>query len=67
MKAAKGGGTPVALASGLGRASDVAVDATHVYWTDTDAGTIMKIAKQLVIWRKKTCRPCRSGPPSFVA
>ena len=45
MKAAKGGGAPVALASGLARASDIAVDATHVYWTDTDAGTIMKIAK----------------------
>ena len=45
MKAPIGGGAPVVVASGQQRATDIAVDATDVYWTDTDAGTIMKIAK----------------------
>jgi hypothetical protein len=45
MKVAKAGGPPVILASEQRRATDIAVDATAVYWTDAEAGTIMKIAK----------------------
>jgi len=40
-----GGGPTVVVAAAQRRATDVAVDATSIYWTDTDAGTIMKIAK----------------------
>jgi len=45
MKAPIGGGAPVVVAAGQQRATDVAIDAASVYWTDTDAGAIMKIAK----------------------
>ena len=38
-----GGGTPIALASNEVGAWAIAVDATHVYWTNQDTRTVMKV------------------------
>jgi hypothetical protein len=38
-------GQPTALASNLNRPSAIAVDATHIYWTDVGDGQIMMLAK----------------------
>ena len=43
MKVPIAGGTPTELAGGLGYPSRVAVDQTSLYWTDSDAGVVMKV------------------------
>ena len=45
MKAALEGGTPVALASGQNLPLGIAVDGTSVYWTNSNGGSVMKVAK----------------------
>jgi hypothetical protein len=39
-----GGGTPTKLAKGI-QPWSIVVDSTSIYWTDTAAGTVMKLAK----------------------
>ena len=45
MKVAKSGGMPTELVGGQTEALYVAVDDTHVYWTDETAGTVMRVSK----------------------
>jgi hypothetical protein len=46
MKAPKGGGGLVTLASGQGSPEAIALDATAVYWTNYSfKGPVMKVAK----------------------
>ena len=46
MRARKGGGEPQTLASGQKSPYSLAVDATSVYWTNIDDGTVMKVDKE---------------------
>jgi sugar lactone lactonase YvrE len=39
------GEAPVTLASGLNDPQGIALDATHVYWTDKGGGTVMKVPR----------------------
>src|SRR5262249_48900093 len=43
-RASISGGAPVVLALGQ-TITGVVLDATHVYWTDTNAGTVSRVAK----------------------
>jgi hypothetical protein len=40
-----GGGPPTVLATGQVGVNDVTADATSLYWTEAEVGTIMKLAK----------------------
>ncbi|HLK41474.1 MAG TPA: hypothetical protein VKU41_32215 [Polyangiaceae bacterium] len=40
----RGGGTVTTLVSGLNRPYGIAVDATHVYWTNNGDGRVMKLS-----------------------
>jgi hypothetical protein len=44
MQVPVGGGTPTTLAAGQAWPYFIAVDATHVYWTNFDDGTVMKVS-----------------------
>jgi hypothetical protein len=44
VKISLSGGAPATLATGQTPA-DIATDSTTVYWTDSKAGTVMKLAK----------------------
>ena len=44
MKVPIGGGTPTTLASGQNQPIDMTVDATSVYWTTYNGGTVVKVS-----------------------
>lgn len=43
MSAPLAGGPPTVLASGLSSPTHIAIDSTHVYWTDSVADTVSKV------------------------